>query len=68
MKLPQTILNADAALVEPTAVMVHVKNILVNLAGNLKNLNNMKGAIIGGGFLTMILSKIITEIGELYEL
>lgn len=63
LKLPQTILNADAALVEPTAVMVHVKNILVNLAGNLKNLNNMKGAIIGGGFLTMILSKIITEIG-----
>ena len=63
LKLPKTISNADAALIEPTAVMVHVKNLLIELAGNLKALRNKKGAIIGGGFLTMILSKIITEIG-----
>ena len=63
LKLPQAMLNADAALVEPTAVMVHVKNILIGLAGSLHSLKDMKGAIIGGGFLTMILSKIITEIG-----
>jgi L-iditol 2-dehydrogenase len=63
LKLPKTISNADAALIEPTAVMVHVKNLLIELAGHHRALNNMKGAIIGGGFLTMILSKIITEMG-----
>ena len=63
LKLPQSILNADAALIEPTAVMVHVKNILIQLAGGLGHLKKLRGAIIGGGFLTMILSKVLTEIG-----
>ena len=63
LKLPKSVSNADAALVEPTAVMVHVKNILVDLAGSIRSLKNLHGAIIGGGFLTMILSKILTEIG-----
>jgi len=63
LKLPKSISNADAALIEPAAVMVHVKNVLVKLAGSTKALHNMKGAIIGGGFLTMILSKIISGMG-----
>ena len=61
LKLPQSILNADAALIEPTAVMVHVKNILIDMAGGLRPLKKLRGAIIGGGFLTMILSKVLTK-------
>lgn len=63
LKLPQLIIDADAALIEPTAVMVHVKNLLMELGGDINQVKKMSGAIIGGGFLTMILSKIITMAG-----
>jgi len=63
VKLPKRIDDADAALIEPTSVMIHVKNKLINLAGGPNSLKGMKGAIIGGGFLSMVISKILTEIG-----
>lgn len=63
IKLPIGINDADAALIEPTAVMIHVKNKLINLFDNLDQLQKMRGAIIGGGFLTMIFSKILNILG-----
>jgi threonine dehydrogenase-like Zn-dependent dehydrogenase len=62
LKLPSSINNADAALIEPTAVMVHVKNLLMKLIDN-KKLSSQRGAIIGGGFLTMILSRLLSDLG-----
>jgi len=63
LKLPKTFLNADAALIEPMSVMVHVKNILIKMIHNKESLTTLKGAIIGGGFLTMIFSEILNQLG-----
>jgi len=65
LKLADQINNADAALIEPTAVMVHVKNILLNSSSSKKEFLNLKGAIIGGGFLSMVLSRIFSCIGAI---
>ncbi len=63
LKLPRTIYDADAALIEPMAVMVHVKNIIKKIYENERKFNNANGAIIGGGFLSLLLSDILTNIG-----
>lgn len=58
IKIDHSIKSADAALTEPTSVMVHVKNILFNHL-SLHALKNNFGAVIGGGFLSIIFCKIL---------
>lgn len=58
VKIDRNVNSSDAALTEPTAVMIHVKNILIESINN-KDFTNSKGAIIGGGFLSLILSRIL---------
>lgn len=65
LKLPKKIKDADAALVEPTAVMVHVKNLIKEIYKNEKKFKNSKGAIIGGGFLSLVLSDILSHLGAI---
>ena len=63
LKLPKNINDADAALIEPMAVMIHVKNIINQIFVNDKKFKNSNGAIIGGGFLSLILSDILVNHG-----
>ena len=63
LKLPKSLCDADAALVEPMAVMVHVKNILLNMLDDKESILKSKGAVIGGGFLTMVFAKILQHMG-----
>lgn len=58
LKVPKKINSEDAALTEPTAIMVHVKNILIAELGK-NEVKASSGAIIGGGFLSMILAKLL---------
>jgi len=58
LKIPKKIHSEDAALTEPTAIMVHVKNILIAELGK-EEVMTASGAIIGGGFLSMILAKLL---------
>ena len=58
LKVPRKINSEDAALTEPTAIMVHVMNILMEDLGKKKAMV-VSGAIIGGGFLSMILGKLL---------
>jgi len=58
VKIDGDINPADAALTEPTAVMVHVNNILKASLQEAEYIND-SGAIIGGGFLSLILSRIL---------
>jgi L-iditol 2-dehydrogenase len=63
IKISKAIKDSDAALIEPTSVMVHVKNKLQELLDMNNGLIKSEGAIIGGGFLAMILSKILLMAG-----
>lgn len=59
MKIPKFINDKDAALIEPLSVMVHVKNILFKQFKINQISKNSKGAILGGGFLALVLSDIL---------
>jgi L-iditol 2-dehydrogenase len=59
MKIPNKINDKDAVLIEPLSVMVHVKNILFKQFNKNKITKKNKGAIIGGGFLGLVLSNIL---------
>ncbi len=59
IKISNEIDAKDAALTEPTAIMVHVKNILFNSI-NRSEIEKNFGAILGGGFLAMLFSRILS--------